>query len=123
MASKHNTEQQNAFLAALVETKGNIREAIKLAGYPDRTPTRAVVEPLREQIIDLAKNLMAANAVKASLGMVDAIDSPDRVGTSNKIKAAAEILDRIGLGKEDKSVAQAPAAAVIFLPPKADNSA
>lgn len=115
---KDNTPQQDAFLAALVETKGDIREALKLAGYHPNTPTRSVLEPLRDQIIDLAKNIMAANAMKAAFGMVDAIDRPDAVGTSNKIKAASELMDRVGLGKEEKKVEQAQPAAIIFLPPK-----
>jgi len=45
---KQYTEKQNAFLEALVgEARGDIRSAMRSAGYSDSTKVHEVVNPLR----------------------------------------------------------------------------
>ena len=57
---KKLTEKQEAFLEALVtDAKGNIREAMKMAGYASTTKTAEVVSALREEIIEKASMVLA----------------------------------------------------------------
>ena len=49
--SQEYTEKQLAFLDALVgEAKGDIRSAMRVAGYSDATKTSEVVGPLKQEI-------------------------------------------------------------------------
>jgi hypothetical protein len=93
-----------AFLEALEPAKGNIREAMRAAGYSDDTAISEVVNSLHEEIEALAKNIMSRNSVKAVVSVVDTIDNPMRPGTMNALAAAKELLDRVGMVKktEDK---------------------
>lgn len=113
------TEKQEAFLEALMgEARGNIREAMRLAGYSDTTRTTEVVGPLKEQIIERASMMLAMNAPKAAFGMVGVLDDPTALGARNQINAAKEVLDRTGLIKKEQVEVKATGGGMFILPPK-----
>jgi len=116
---KKLTEKQEAFLEALVtDAKGNIREAMKLAGYANTTKTAEAVSALREEIIEKASMVLAMNAPKAAFGIVGVLDDPSAMGARNSVAAAREILDRTGLVKKEQVEVKGPENGLFILPPK-----
>jgi hypothetical protein len=118
--NKELTNLQKNFLDALAgPAKGNLRDAMRIAGYSDNTRLQEVVVNLRQEIIDIAEQLLALNAVKAVHGLSDVIDTPGRLGASNIVNAAKEILDRVGINKKtDGAQTVIKADNVVILPPK-----
>lgn len=114
------TEKQGLFLhyIATEECKGDFRKAMKLAGYSDTTPIKDVVGSLRDELIEVGQNLLAANSIKAVMGMADLIDSPNTLGAANKLNAAKEIMDRAGLNKKEEKTTTLKIDGVIILPAK-----
>lgn len=116
---KQLTPMQEAFLEALMsEAKGDIRSAMRLAGYSDSTGTKDVVGPLREQIIERASMMLAMNAPKAAFGMIGVLDDPTALGARNQINAAKEVLDRTGLVKKEQVEVTTKGGGMFILPPK-----
>jgi hypothetical protein len=98
------TPKQKAFLSHLSgDAKGNIREAMAMAGYSQYTKPEEVFGNLTEEIIKVANNLLSANAVKAVVGLVGVLDAPTKPGNKDVIAAAKELLDRVGMFKKDPS--------------------
>ncbi len=96
------TPKQKAFLSHLAgDAKGNIRDAMALAGYSQYTKPEEVFGNLTEEIIKVANNLLSANAVKAVVGLVGVLDAPTKPGNKDVIAAAKELLDRVGMFKKD----------------------
>jgi phage terminase small subunit len=90
--SKQLTTKQESFLEHLLETGGNSKKAAELAGY---TTHWAVVKSLKNEIIDLASNILAQK-------LVTVMESNEPIPqASMRVQAAQTILDRVGLGKRD----------------------
>ncbi len=116
---KELTEKQEAFLEALCsDARGNIREAMNMAGYSSNTRVNEVVGPLRDEIVDRASMVLAMNAPKATYSMVDVLNDPGAMGARNAVAAATQILDRTGLIKKEKIEIKGPEGGVFILPPK-----
>ena len=67
-SGKHRklTDKQQKFLDVLsTEANGDIKAALKIAGYED-TSYYAVVKSLREEIVDCANTILAHSAPKAA---------------------------------------------------------
>jgi hypothetical protein len=116
---KKYTAMQEAFLEALCgESRGNVREAMKVAGYSPNTRTSEVVGPLRDEIIERASMLLAMNAPRATFSMVDVLNDPGSMGARNAVAAATQILDRTGLVKKEQIEVKGPEGGIFILPPK-----
>jgi hypothetical protein len=116
---KKLTEKQEMFLDALVtDARGNIREAMRIAGYSDTTKMHEVVASLKEQITERASMVLAMNAPKAAFGIVGVLDDPSAMGARNSVAAAREILDRTGLVKKEQVEVTGPENGLFILPPK-----
>jgi len=116
---KQLTEKQQAFLEALVgEARGDIRSAMRVAGYSDSTKVHEVVTPLREEIVDRASMMLAMNAPRATFSMIDVLHDPAAMGARNAVAAAREILDRSGLVKKEQVEIKGPEGGIFILPPK-----
>ena len=116
---KQLTEKQHAFLEALVgEARGDIRSAMRVAGYSDSTKVHEVVTPLREEIVDRASMMLAMNAPRATFSMIDVLHDPAAMGARNAVAAAREILDRSGLVKKEQVEIKGPEGGIFILPPK-----
>ena len=69
------TEKQQKFLDTLgSEARGDIKHALKVAGYED-TSYYAVVKSLRQEIIDTANTILAHSAPKAAAKLVEVLES------------------------------------------------
>tara|TARA_R110001592_G_scaffold357581_1_gene661074 strand:+ start:196 stop:582 length:387 start_codon:yes stop_codon:yes gene_type:complete len=98
---KELTEKQEDFLGYLVESGGDPKKAAELAGYSGNH--WQVVKSLKNEIIDLASNILAESAPQAALKLVEVMNSNQPVPQANvRLQAAQTILDRIGLGKTDR---------------------
>ena len=99
---KELTEKQKGFLDCLIETGGDPRKAAELAGYAPNTHWQ-VTKALKNEIIDLASNILAQSAPKAAMKLVNVMESDSPVPQANvRLQGAQTILDRIGLGKKDQ---------------------
>ena len=112
-------ERQQKFLAVLFEEAGgDVVQAKKIAGYSDNTPTTAIVKGLKEEILEATSMYMARNAPKAAMAMTGALYDPTELGIRDKMSAAKELLDRVGLVKTEKMQVEATGG-VMLMPPKA----
>tara|TARA_R110000744_G_scaffold90255_1_gene175270 strand:+ start:132 stop:539 length:408 start_codon:yes stop_codon:yes gene_type:complete len=115
---KELTEMQQAFLNKVVETGGDLKVAAELAGYQGNH--YQVINSVKNELVDLAQDLLAYNAPKAALKMVEVLSSERPVPQANvKLQAAQQILDRVGLAKTEKlSVDHTVQGGIFILPTK-----
>lgn len=114
------TDLQKAFIAHLVgDAKGDFHAAKIMAGYSETTPTKEIVDALRDEIIQASKDVLTSNVAKAAHAIADQISNPDRPGASITARAAQEVLDRVGVVKStgDLSV-KVPEGGLVILPAK-----
>lgn len=101
--AKNLTDQQKLFLEVLFDQAGgDAVKAKKLAGYSDTYPTSQVIKTLEEEIVNATKQYLSRNGPKAAIGLVGVLDNPLDLGTKEKLAAAKDILDRIGVSKTEK---------------------
>ena len=112
------TENQQKFLEVLFdEAGGDVVQAKRLAGYSEKTPTRLIVEALKDEIADATRSYFARTAPKAAMAMMGALNDPTELGIRDKMSAAKDLLDRAGLGKVDK-IDVTSGGGIFYLPPK-----
>ena len=115
------TAKQTLFLDALVseDAMGDLRTAMRLAGYSDNTKVAYIARELRKEIRVATETLMAMYAPKAAYALVSILDNPDTFNARHIISASKEILDRTGLGvKTQMDVAVNSHNPIFILPPK-----
>ena len=96
------TGKQQVFLDVLFdEAGGNMATAKKLAGYSETSSTTEIVKGLKEEILEATQMYMARNAPKAAMAMTGALYDPTELGIRDKMVAAKELLDRVGLVKTE----------------------
>ena len=97
------TEQQQKFLDVLYEeARGDVRAAMKIAGYSNTTPSKSVTSALAEEITDLTQRFIAQSSTKAVYSMFEVMQDPTKLGNKDKMLAAKDILDRAGFNKVEK---------------------
>lgn len=115
------SDKQEVFMSALFgEAGGDVLVAYKLAGYIGTNPGN-VVETLKDEIIERAKHVLAANSPRAVLTLSAAMTEAGATcpGAALKVTAAQQVLDRVGIIKHDKLDVNIEAESGIFiLPPK-----
>jgi hypothetical protein len=117
--ARNLTENQQKFLEVLFdEAGGDVVLAKKLAGYSEKTPTRLIVESLKEEIGAATRTHFARSAPKAVMALVGALSDPTELGIKEKMAAAKDLLDRAGLGKVDKVDVTSNGGGIFYLPPK-----
>ena len=98
---KKLTEKQESFLENLIETKGDLKLAAELAGYAGNH--YQVINSLKEEIVDLASDVLARSAPKAAFKLIQMVESDRPVPqASQKLAAAQTILDRVGVSKTER---------------------
>jgi hypothetical protein len=111
------TEKQENFLNNLVETKGNLKLSAELAGYSGNH--YQIIKSLRQEIVDLASNVLAREAPSAAFKLVEVMQSDNAVPQASvKLQAAQTILDRVGLGKQDRMEVNHNVSGGIFILPE-----
>ena len=99
---KELTVKQQTFLDHLIDTGGDPKKAAKLAGYSENGHWQ-VVQALKNEIIELASNILAQSAPKAAMKLVDVMESDNPIPQANiRLQAAQTILDRTGVGKQER---------------------
>ena len=116
--SRELTERQQKFLEVLFEEAGgDVVQAKLLTGYSEKTSTSSVVASMKDEIMDATTLYMSRNAPKAAVAMVSGVDEPTQLGIRDRLSAAKELLDRVGLTKTEKVHVEATGG-VMLLPPK-----
>ncbi|MDB2518816.1 hypothetical protein N9X54_01185 [Planktomarina temperata] len=116
------TAKQTLFLDALVseDAMGDLRTAMRLAGYSDNTKVAYIARELRKEIREATETLLATYAPRAAYALTSILDNPDTFNARHIISASKEILDRTGLGvKSQMEVAVSTHDPIFILPPKA----
>lgn len=112
------TEKQQKFLDVLFdEARGSVVEAKKLAGYSPTQHTAQIVEALKDEILEKTNMYLASNAPRAAMSMVGAMIDPTELGIKEKMQAAKEVMDRVGIIKSEKLQVESTGG-VMVLPPK-----
>ena len=100
-ATRKLTEKQENFLSNLIETKGNLKLSAELAGYSGNH--YQIIKSLRQEIVDLASNVLAREAPSAAFKLVEVMQSDTAIPQASvKLQAAQTILDRVGVVKQEK---------------------
>jgi hypothetical protein len=103
MTKRELTDQQKKFLEALFgEAKGNPAHARKIAGYSEGYNTRDIMNSLKDEVLELTRLHLALNGPKAAFAMIESIEDPTELGVKEKMVAAKDVLDRIGIVKTEK---------------------
>ena len=113
-------EQQQKFLDALAhEAKGNIKQALAIAGYAETSQSN-IVNSLKDEIVEVATKILAKSAPMASQKLVEILMSDDPIPQVNaKLQAAQTLLDRVGVAKRDKlDVTHTATSGIFILPDK-----
>jgi len=115
---KKYTDKELLFLGYLsAEAKGDIDEAMKLAGYAPGSKSH-VLKTLKMEIIEVASNILASNTIKAAKKVAELLDNPTNPGATTIIKSAQQILDRAGITAQDGLNMKIPQGGIIILPAK-----
>jgi len=119
-SSKQLTEMQQSFLDHVVSTGGDLKQSAELAGY--KSNHYQVIQSLKDELVDLAQNLLAHNAPKAAFKLVEIMQS-DRPfpQVSSKLQAAQTILDRVGVTKTEKVSVDHNISGGLFILPKKES--
>jgi len=114
--SRELTDKQQLFLDSLVETQGDAKQAAALAGYSGGH--YQVLKSLKNEILELTKDVLAHNAPKAAFKLLEIMDSNTPIPqASNKLVAAQSLLDRVGVSKSEKLDINMQASGGIFIMP------
>ena len=115
------TERQQKFLDVLFdEANGDVVKAKLLAGYSEHSSTSSILATMKDEVLDATQMYMSRNAPKAAVAMVSGVDEPTQLGIRDRLSAAKELLDRVGLTKTEKVQVEA-SGGVMLLPPKKEN--
>jgi len=118
MAGRKLTEKQQKFLDVLFEeARGNLVEAKRLAGYSDNQHTAQITSALKDEILERTNMYLAQNAPRAAMAMTGALIDPTELGIKEKMMAAKEVMDRVGIVKSEKLQVESTGG-VMILPPK-----
>lgn len=122
--AKEYTPNQQAFLAALRDpaNKGDLKICKEIAGYDRTTTVGALIKGLKDEIIDIAKEMLAGNAVKASIAIVEGLDDPTALGIRDRATNAQAILDRVGVIKGERVVVDNAPNRIALLPRRNDDT-
>ena len=111
------TEKQESFLSHLVETGGDFKKSAELAGYSGNH--YQVLQSLKEEVVDVASNVLAREAPTAAFKIIDILKSDKPISQANyKLQAAQTILDRVGVSKTDRLEVNHNAGGGIFILPE-----
>ena len=115
-ANRKLTDKQQLFLDNILETQGDLKLSAELAGYSGNH--YQVIKSLKEEIVELASNVLAREAPKAAFKLVEIMESKRPVvQANNKLAAATTLLDRVGVSKVDKVDVNHNVGGGIFLMP------
>ena len=103
MTTRELTVQQKKFLEILFDPEigGDPALAKELAGYGEYYHYSKVLKTLKDEIVEYTKNYLVIHGPKAAKELVGVLKKPDAKGAKNTLAAAIQILDRMGVVKEE----------------------
>lgn len=112
------SDQQKLFLEVLFtkEVAGNFCKAKELAGYSKTYATSSLLKILEEEVLKATREYISRIAPKAAFSLGNVLDDPTQLGVRDKLAAAKDVLDRVGIVKTEKM--EITGNAVFILPPK-----
>jgi len=121
LVNKKLTEKQEKFLDQLFNNGGDVIEAMQLAEYHPQSRSN-LLNSVKNEIIERTKMTLAGSAPKSAQRIQEGLDADGTLPTSQmevRMKAAADILDRIGITKRQEIDIRAEVVhGVVLLPPK-----
>jgi hypothetical protein len=121
---KNLTEQQQKFLDFLFMSEeeggagGDFVKAKKLAGYHPTYSTRTLVQVLKDEIEQAARDYFVQVAPRAAMKISGVMENPAATLSPKEVLAASkDLLDRAGLVKVDK-IELGGNGGIFILPPK-----
>ena len=125
-AIKELTKKQELFLNVLIQNGGDVPSALDEAGYA-RASRSWLVSKLKDEIIERTRLHLASHSVRAAQKLIDGLEADGTIASSQmdtRIKAANDILDRIGISKRQEIVSESKILhGVVLLPAKKQNEA
>ena len=103
-AKRELTSKQQIFLDTFISNGGNTLNAIEVAGYSP-TSRRWLVRSLKNEIIELTRPHLAGASFKAANRLLEGRDADGTLPSSQmdtRLKAANDILDRVGISKRQE---------------------
>ena len=103
-AKRELTSKQQIFLDTFISNGGNTLNAIEVAGYSP-TSRRWLVRSLKNEIIELTSTQLAGASFKAANRLLEGLDADGTLPSSQmdtRLKAANDILDRVGISKRQE---------------------
>lgn len=121
VAKKTLTDKQEKFLTSLFENGGDVRFAMEEAKYHPSSRSN-LISSVKNEIIERTKLSLAGSAPKSAQRIKEGLDADGTLPTSQvevRMKAAADILDRIGITKRQEIDIRAEVIhGVVLLPSK-----
>jgi hypothetical protein len=118
---KDLTKKQETFLDNLFSNGGNVIEAMEVAKYHPSSRSN-LLRSVRNEIIERTKSSLSGAAAKSVKRIEEALDADGTIPTSQmetRMKAATDILDRVGVGKRQEIDIRAEVIhGVVLLPAK-----
>ena len=119
--AKDLTDMQKLLLEYLFgEAAGGAALAKQMAGYSPNYPTSAVMESLKDEIVEHTKLYLTRSGPTAAMKLVGVLNDPTKLGTKEILAAAKEVLDRIGVVKTEK--VEVGGSAIFVLPAKKEDN-
>lgn len=116
------TELQKKFLDAYADPRngGDFRTCMRIAGYSDNVATREIAASLREEILDLTRDMLVVAGPKAAAVVINTLQNGSDAGAANKLKAAQMVFDRAGVVTRSESQVSlnVPSGGIVIMPAK-----
>jgi len=120
------TEKQENFLRLYWESNclGNPRSLAIAAGYAEGNGAYVAIRALKDEMLELTEIFLVQNAPKAAGTIVEVLNTDEPIpGIKDRLDAAKTLLDRVGLGKKDKTTVDVNVSGGVFLIPTKDIAA
>lgn len=117
------TDKQKKLIELLQQPEyaKNPREAMRLAGYSDKSPINVIIRGIKQELLEIAESNLSLHVLGCVDAIIDVRDNPDQKGAKAKLEASSTVLDRAGVIKKDKlEIEHRAASGVLIIPAKKD---
>ena len=115
------TDQQETFLSTLIENGGQVKEAMKIAGYHSGSRSN-LINSVKHEIIERTRQHLASSSVQAANRLIEGLDADGTIPSSQmevRLRAANDILDRTGVSKRQEIATESRVIhGIVLLPAK-----
>lgn len=117
---KKYTDKQRDFLLAMgdISNGGDVRKCMAIAGYAPENSSNSVTTPLKDELIEISKNIIASHSIKASVKLLELLDSPATPGAKVILDASKQLLDRANVAEQENTANIKVGSGIVILPAK-----